>query len=295
MIFRSRRKTGLREIRRSRTAKFCGNEKISKNFDDFSCPPPILCKVGVLMFKNISKTTIGTLVLTAVSAFLFGAEELEKNSPLSVGAEIFQAFAREDIFDDYRGRNIDKIDLTGANVKISYTLPHKDTEIFDTEFFGLMGFATGSNSISTSDQINATNGRTTNDFDTDVSMFQMLVGVNLRYTVSERVSVFGGVKVGFGYFDVSTDAETETLTVNNGEIERTRNRRTAGNSDIGINYGLGVGVDFAITENHAITLGLDYLASTARPEINTGGNNNDDIKMNKQSYGIISLGYRYNF
>ena len=107
--------------------------------------------------------------------------------------------------------------------------------------------------------------------------YEAEVGVNFTAPVGDKFSFFIGPRVGvnalYAKYEYSdSDDDSETLS----------------DTDIGFLYGADAGAVFSFTDQHALTFGVGYRASTARPE-------DKGEKLEEQSWVRVSLGYRFSF
>ena len=186
----------------------------------------------------------------------------------SVGIELFYGTPTDDLADGAG----EKVEIGGFNVR--YTVKAESllkSDAFVPEFFAIAGFGYGEYDETSyypyySEKVEA-----------DVSQAQLAVGANLRWQATESFSAFVGARIGLGY--LSVDATTKL----NG-----RKHFDDDDSDVGFLYGVGVGVEYAFNEHHAITLGYDFVGSTAEPKVG-------DTKIEEQNYHMFSVGYKYTF
>lgn len=215
------------------------------------------------------------LAAALVPAPLF-ALDLESPDPFSesaVSVEASYGFAFNDLFDfDDDDESNPSVDVAGITLR--YTKPLRaltaDGNLVP-EVFGLAGIAYGSDEII---------GR---EWDYSwkktysVVQAQLAVGGNLRYHITEHVSVFGGARIGAGYTAVKFESE-----------ENHREDYDNTQDAVGFLYGGGLGVDFKVTELLGLRFAWDYIGSTARPKF-------DDLKAERQSYGVFSVGVNFRF
>lgn len=154
----------------------------------------------------------------------------------------------------YTTRQKIKLDTGGLNFRLNWKREKPLSEtVFLPEVFVLGGFMAG---------------RTESE---DFWMFQCAAGGNLHFSLSEFVSVFGGVRLGLGYLLLG-DAP-------------------GANYGYGLNYGIGAGVDFRLGRRGGnFRLGVDYLASTT--DADAGFNS---LSVSKPEWVIFSLSYNANF
>lgn len=239
----------------------------------------------------------GLALLPAAGMFAYGDSDLigsdyafsGTDSPFSasyasaLSVEAFYAWANDKMTSD----DIDKVDVGGVSLRYAVTNTSTSigagTRIFP-EFYGILSFGGGSldqtwdryyyNSLFNSV------GHVRKECNYDVLTVQAAVGANLRCFVTDNFSVFGGVRLGLAYESL----EVELYESGSGTDKEKE-------SDVGFLYGLGVGAEWEIRKRHSLTLGFDYVASTAQPEFD------GDIqgKPDKQSYLVLSVGYKYRF
>lgn len=242
------------------------------------------------MIMKLQKTLLtaamtGTVFLAAAEMFAFGESDLAETSDFggaqtpagtesawasSVGVEAFYACGNKKMMSD----DLDEVDIGGVSLRYSVANTSKSliagTRIFP-EFYGILSIGGGS----LDQTIYYYGGRV--EWNYDVFTVQAAVGANLRCFVTDAFSVFGGVRLGVAYEDV----EIEEYATGYGSY-------TESESDIGLLYGIGVGAEWNFKDRHSLTFGLDYVASTAQPEF-------DDFELDKQSYVVFSVGYKYRF
>lgn len=184
----------------------------------------------------------------------------------SVGIELFYGTPTDDLADGAG----EKVEIGGFNVR--YTVKAESllkSDAFVPEFFAIAGFGYG--------EYDETSYYYSEKMEADVSQAQLAVGANLRWQATESFSAFVGARVGLGY--LSVDATAKLNGSKNFDDD---------DSDVGFLYGVGVGVEYAFNEHHAITLGYDFVGSTAEPKVG-------DTKIEEQNYHMFSVGYKYTF
>jgi len=103
--------------------------------------------------------------------------------------------------------------------------------------------------------------------------YEMEFGVNLRAPLGNSFALFAGPRVGMNMLYAEFDWD-----------RRTRENDT----DIGLLYGVDAGAVISFNERNALTLGIGYRASTARPECCLG-------EIKKQNWVRFSIGYQLSF
>lgn len=185
----------------------------------------------------------------------------------AIGVEGFYAKANEEILD---GSVFEKVNLGGLSVRWSAANTQRSVivgALVFPEIYGILSIGGGSSDYRGSYE----------RYDLDMSFAQAALGANLRCFVNDQFSVFGGVRLGFAYENVEIESEDSTYLYKQEE------------SDVGLLYGIGVGAELELAPHHSVTLGIDYVASTAQPDFGDGD------KLKKQSYIIFSIGYKYRF
>lgn len=173
--------------------------------------------------------------------------------------------------------DLDKLDIGGVSFR--YTATRSDslsvTQSIYPEFFGMFSLGGGS--------LDQTwyGYRESAEWNYDLFTTQLAAGCNLRCPVSERVSVFAGVRAGIAYENVEAEVRYNSRTL------------YSGNEDaLGFLYGGEIGADFLVNEKLSLFACVGYVASTARPEFDVYG---EKIKLKAQSYLTFSFGVRYMF
>lgn len=164
----------------------------------------------------------------------------------------------------YTTRKKIKLDTGGLNFRLNWKREKPLSEtLFLPEVFVLGGFMR----------------RKCEGDDYDFWMFQCAVGGNLHFSLSEFVSVFGGVRLGLGYVHLGDLYKPSDI----GSDEYA--------TDFGLNYGIGAGIDFRLGRRGGIVrLGVDYLASTTDADAGFNG-----LSVSKPEWVIFSLSYNANF
>ncbi|MGN0834922.1 MAG: outer membrane protein [Candidatus Spyradosoma sp.] len=224
----------------------------------------------------LAATVAAASIVPAVGAFAQDADfaPAPAASPwaVSLGAEAFYGTPTKNVFKD--DSDFDKIDIGGVNLRC--TLKNADLELapgLTPEFFGIVGVGSGSEEVKTYGY-----GVLEDDDKISVVEAQLAVGANLRWQATEHFSVFAGVRVGLGYLWV--EGEDKILNEKHDE------------SDVGFLYGAGVGAEWAFNAHHAVTVGYDFVGSTARPKV---GSSDEKEKVEAQNYHMFSIGYKYTF
>lgn len=101
--------------------------------------------------------------------------------------------------------------------------------------------------------------------------FPGIFGVNLRGEVSEAFSLYAGARIGIEY---AHDEGAYDPVSNSSNSE----------SDLGLIYGVGCGMEFTFGKYFALTLGADYLCSTAEIE-----------RLGEQNNLLFSVGWKVSF
>ena len=176
--------------------------------------------------------------------------------------------------------DLDKLDIGGVSFRYTATRsdPLSKTQSVYPEFFGMFSLGGGS--------LDQTwyGYRERAELNYDLFTTQLAAGFNLRCPVSERVSVFAGVRAGLAYENVDVEYNYDYYS------SRTR---YSGNEDaLGFLYGGEIGADFLVNEKLSLFACVGYVASTARPEFDVYG---DKYKLKAQSYLTFSFGVRYMF
>ena len=197
----------------------------------------------------------------------------------SLRAGSFYAIAKDDILDGAG----EKINVGGINFRVSersdsfFTLNNSDVPV---ELFADLAIGYGSYDET------ERNGSSWEKEEMDLLQVQLAVGANVRGQVwkdrfSERsLSLFAGFRVGIGVTRAELDWRKRTYY----------NYSYYSDSDtaVGFLYGVGVGGEYEFNSHHALTFGIDFIGSTAKPEI--GG-----LELDSQKYYVFSVGYKYTF
>ncbi|MGN0885344.1 MAG: outer membrane protein [Candidatus Spyradosoma sp.] len=177
--------------------------------------------------------------------------------------------------------DLDKLDIGGVSFRYTATRsdPLSKTQSVYPEFFGM--FSLGGGSL---DQTWYYGYYESEELNYDLFTTQLAAGCNLRCPVSERVSVFAGVRAGIAYENVDVEANYYYYS---------SHARYSGKEDaIGFLYGGEIGADFLVNEKLSLFACVGYVASTARTEFDVYG---DKYKLKAQSYLTFSFGVRYMF
>lgn len=192
----------------------------------------------------------------------------------SISVEGFYGAAQKKLYTD----DLDKLDIGGVSFRYTKTCTESlsQTQGIYPEFFGMLTLGGGS-----LDQTWYDGYWDSEELNYDLFTTQLSAGVNLRCPVSERVSVFAGVRAGIAYENVKAEVRYNSRTQYSGEEDA-----------IGFLYGAEIGADFLVNEKLSLFACMDYVASTARPEFDVYG---EKVKLKAQSYLTFSLGLRYMF
>ena len=196
----------------------------------------------------------------------------------SISVEGFYGAAQKKLLTD----DLDELDIGGVSFRYTKTCTESlsKTRGIYPEFFGMLTLGGGS--------LDQTWYQTGYDYyrsvelNYDLFTMQLAAGVNLRCPVSERVSVFAGVRAGIAYENVEGELKVRT------PYDREEDAREE--DALGILYGAEIGADFLVDEKLTLFACMGYVASTARPEFDVYG-----VKLKAQSYMTFSLGLRYMF
>ena len=101
-------------------------------------------------------------------------------------------------------------------------------------------------------------------------------GVNFTAPICDSFSLFIGPRIGVNALYAKYEGKSSWYS------------ETISDTDIGFLYGADAGAVFSFTDQHALTFGVGYRASTARPE-------DKGEKLEEQSWVRVSLGYRFSF
>jgi len=187
----------------------------------------------------------------------------------SVSVEAFYGVAMEKLWKEV---DLDEVNIGGVNVRFSAI--KETSSIVSPEIFGI--FSLGGGSL---DQTWYGYGAHA-EINYDLLTGYVAGGANLRIQATDKISFFVGGRLGLSVGSLDGDYEV----VYNGYSESGSESDTAA----GLLYGVGIGVQSNFNEHHGVTLGLDFIGSTAEFEF-------DDLKMEKQSYIVFSVGYKYTF
>lgn len=194
----------------------------------------------------------------------------------SVGIELFYGTPTDDLADGAG----EKVEIGGFNVR--YTVKAESllkSDAFVPEFFAIAGFGYGE--YDETSYYTSYYHSYSEKIEADVSQAQLAVGANLRWQATESFSAFVGARVGLGYLSVDATAKLDGSKYFDDD-----------DSDVGFLYGVGVGVEYAFNEHHAVTLGYDFVGSTAEPKVSDGSYG---FKAEEQNYHMFSVGYKYTF
>lgn len=191
----------------------------------------------------------------------------------AISGDLFYGFAQDELI---KNSKLDDIDIAGLSVRYTGHLK-TDSPIFP-EFFGIASFGAGSDDY----KEYYVGSKETNEYDCDLFSAQFAVGANIRFQPTEKFSLFAGVRVGLAYESIDLEYKENGWK----KYDKTE-------SEVGFLYGIGVGADFNITKHHGITVSVDYVGSTAEPDFDYI--DGEKIKTEKQSYVMVSVGYKYTF
>ena len=222
----------------------------------------------------IQKTLAACAALILVPASGASAQENAPGGPweYSVSVSPFFGWGQKKLDSE----DLDTLDIAGVGVKGSAVIRESilpGAKLFP-EIFGLVNIGGGS-----LDQTWYYYGGSYEQ-NYDLTTVQAAVGANLRLEIDDRVSVFGGIRAGLAY---------ENLEL---EVREGYYRKTWRESDVGLLYGIGFGTDVRINDHSGVTVALDYVGSTAQPEFDIYG---EKAEAEKQSYIMLSVGYKYTF
>lgn len=164
--------------------------------------------------------------------------------------------------------SIEGTDLFGNNLKLSV---RKGGSAVTPEFYLLCGGAIGESDSSANGNVY------------DVVFAEFSAGTNLRWQICDSFTLSVGGRVGLGILSVSDGIEY--YSGNGDEDEEVK---------AGLVYGGRAELEWNFNANHALTLACDYLACTAQPK-NWEDNQCGYIEVEKQSWIMLSLGYKYTF
>lgn len=230
-------------------------------------------KNNLISLRSASLCAIAGMCMSPISGFAFGE---------SLGVETFYGVAQKDLLRLYDDEKLGKTDIVGINITFTKALQSgivlPNSQRMVPEFFGMLSAGFGSESISYSE------GGYSIKLNSDILTVSFLGGTDLRWWITDNFSVTGGVKVGLNYTDF-TGVLTEREGGSSGKF-------SVGANDVGFVYGIGVGGAYKFDKNHSFEFGLDYMQSGSQPKLHAW---DDSEKVKKQSYVMLSLGYRYTF
>lgn len=224
---------------------------------------------------------------------------VEEKSSLSI--KVFYARALESSYKEY-----DKIfgdtdvDLGGLTVEYTKRLSPKWS--FPTvDFVAALSFGGGSCDGDYAGELRGSSYNreyvASGNFHGEVSVITVDAefGVNLSDTLSSNDSVllFVGPRLGMNFLHVNrelrwNDTNVREYTNINGQyvngVYSTRGSNEDDEWDLGLLYGIDAGSTISFDKNNALTLGIGYRASTARP-----------LDINRQSWVRFFVGYQYSF
>ncbi len=184
----------------------------------------------------------------------------------------FYGVALQDLYD-----GVDKIDIFGG--RVAYKFPMiKLTDRFSTSPFVESMLGGG---FETKDDDYQKDGRY---YDVDYSVVQwtFAIGSQLRFQCTERFALTANAKIGLDVEYVEADPDYHHHGHHHDEEDDTA---------IGFLYGAGIGGEFQISKRWGVYVGLDYLASTAKPDLDDPYGKVD----HSQSYLVISAGASFRF
>lgn len=187
----------------------------------------------------------------------------------SLGMEVFFGSALESLEKEFDT----SADIFGTNLR--FTANRAAEGAFSPEFFLLLGAGYGESETFRT-------GFAETFF--DVLLVEFSAGADLRWKISESFALRVGGRLGVGGLYVDSG-----FTMEDHEGDE---------FDVGLAYGAGIGFEWNIGRHHALTVGLDYVGCTAEPKsaVPTSGlSYGKQITIEKQSYGVFSLGYKYTF
>lgn len=192
----------------------------------------------------------------------------------SISVEGFYGSAQKKLLKD----DLDELDIGGVSFRYTATRsdPLSKTQSVYPEFFGMFSLGGGSLDQTWYDY----SGSKERNY--DLFTTQLAAGFNLRCPVSERVSVFAGVRAGIAYENVEAEVRDNSRTLYSKDEDALR-----------FLYGGEIGADFLVNEKLSLFACVGYVASTARPEFFYVDGEN--YKLKAQSYLTFSFGVRYMF
>jgi len=219
-----------------------------------------------------SLAVLGTLSSTAVfganTDFSPVAEENNGWIP-SVSVEAFYGAAMEKLWKEV---DLDEVNIGGVNVR--YSAIKETSSIVSPEIFGI--FSLGGGSLDQTWDVYGSHL----EINYDLLTGYVAGGANLRIQASDKISFFVGGRLGLSVGSLDVDYEE------NGYSE------SESDTAAGLLYGVGIGVQSNFNEHHGVTLGLDFIGSTAEFKF---GDDEMELEMEKQSYIVFSVGYKYTF
>ena len=234
-------------------------------------------KNNLISLWSASLYAVAGMCLLPLSGFAFGE---------SLSVETFYGAAQKDLLKIY-DEKLGKTDIAGVNIIFSKTLQSgivlPNSQRVVPEFFGMFSVGTGSESVSYTEASNS--WRRTIKLDADILTVSALGGADLRWWITDNFSVTGGVKLGLNYTDL-----TGTLVYRETGYET--DRFSVGSNDVGFVYGIGVGGAYKFNKNHSVEFGLDYMSFGTQHKFHAW---TDSERVKKQSYVMVSLGYKYTF
>lgn len=221
------------------------------------------------------KTLAAATLLAALSSTIaFG--DVNETTPDSsngwvsaISAEAFYGAGLEKLDKN----DLDELDIGGISVR--YTGRKQTTDAVSPEFFGIVSLGGGS--------LDQTWYYLDGDVERNYDLFTMqtAVGANIRVQPSDKFSIFAGARVGFSIESLGVEWKDNGITY----YDKTE-------SAVGFLYGAGIGAQFNFNEHNGMTVGVDYVGSTAEPEFDVYGYT---VKAEAQSYVLFSIGYKFTF
>ena len=193
--------------------------------------------------------------------------------------EGFYAVAMREFWKDVDEPANKKLDVAGVNFRFSAT---PGESLFDAadivpEFFGIVGVGVGEESYTYYDWYDK--------YEYRAVVGQLSVGANLRWRLCDEFSLFGGARLGLSYVSVRFENEYEDVDY--------IDSYSMTEDGIGFLCGVGVGGELHFSENHSLSVAVDYLLSTATAEFDWG--EGDKAETKQQQYCVFSVGYKYTF
>lgn len=213
---------------------------------------------------KIMKKIITILSILAATGTLFAQDAASpadssswKNGAL--GVEFAYGLANSDLIP---GKSAD---LRGLNLR--YTVPgfiNLESKQWSNETYLMAGVAEGDTEFS--DAVGKT--------EISLNVFQLAIGTDLRFAVTDAFSLSAGVRLGLAYLNLENEYDQYGTHV---EYQSSWDK-------VGLLYGAGVGAQYKFNEKHSANVGINYVGTTAKP---------GDIDA--QIYFMFSVGYAYQF